>query len=211
MTGLPAGLVAIGGDLSPERLIDHYRRGIFPWYEDGQPVLWWCPDPRIVFDRCEVHISRSLKRTLDRGVFHCTLDTAFERVIDGCAAPREGARGTWITADMRDAYCELHRRGIAHSLEVWNGDALAGGVYGVALGRMFFGESMFSVETDASKVGLVTLARTLRERRFTMIDAQLPNAHLERMGAVMIPREVFLGRLESEAAPPDRKLINDGA
>jgi leucyl/phenylalanyl-tRNA--protein transferase len=210
MAGLPDGLVSVGGDLSPERLIATYRRGIFPWYEDGQPVLWWCPDPRTVFDGCRVHVSRSLQRTLKRGDFTCTMDTAFEQVIDACAAPRMPVGGTWITTEMRAAYCELHRRGHAHSLEVWRDGALVGGLYGVALGRVFFGESMFSRETDASKVALVTLAVQLRECGFTMIDAQLPNPHLDRMGAIAMPRTTFLERIAQEAAEPDLKLIKTG-
>lgn len=210
MAGLPDGLVSIGGDLSPERLLDKYRQGVFPWYEEGQPVLWWCPDPRTVFDGCRVHVSRSLRRRFKRGDYACTLDTAFERVIDGCAAQREGVRGTWITRDMRAAYVELHRRGFAHSIEAWRDDDLVGGLYGVALGRVFFGESMFSRATDASKVALVTLAGWLRGLGFTMIDAQLPNPHLGRMGAVAMPRGTFLARLATEAAEPDLKLINTG-
>ncbi len=210
MAGLPDGLVSIGGDLSPERLVAKYRQGVFPWYEENQPVLWWCPDPRTVFDGCHVHVSRSLRRRLKRGDYACTLDVDFEAVIDGCAAPRGDQRGTWITRDMRAAYLELHGRGLAHSVEVWRDDALVGGLYGVALGRVFFGESMFSRAADASKVALVTLAGWLRDCGFTMIDAQLPNPHLERMGAVAMPRETFLARLATEAAEPDVKLINTG-
>jgi leucyl/phenylalanyl-tRNA---protein transferase len=197
------GLIGVGGPLDADRLVREYRRGVFPWYTEDQPVLWWCPDPRMVFDRCAVHVSRSLRRTLDRGTFTYSLDTAFTDVIDACAAPRASGDGTWITDAMKRAYTELHRRGYAHSVEVRRDGRLVGGLYGVALGRVFFGESMFSRATDASKAGLAVLAASLRRRGFTMIDGQLPNPHLARLGAVGMPRDAFLKRLETEASPPD--------
>ena len=199
MATLPEGLVAIGGDLSPARLVAEYRRGVFPWYMDGQPVLWWSPDPRLVFPGCEVRVSRSLRRRLARGEFSFSLDRAFTRVIDACAARDE----TWITADMRAAYVALHHDGYAHSVEVWHDGALVGGLYGVALGRVFFGESMFSRATDASKAALVVLANYLRRRGFQLIDGQLPNPHLESLGGVEWDRPSFLRALKVLAQPPD--------
>ena len=203
MAQLPEGLVAVGGELSPRSVLAEYRRGVFPWYVEGQPVLWWCPDPRMVFPGCEVHASRSLRRRLASGEFTFTLDTAFERVIDACAAPRAGSDGTWITAAMRAVFVRLHHDGHAHSIEVWRDDALVGGLYGLALGRVFFGESMFSTTTDASKAALVTLAAYLKRRGFALIDGQLENAHLVRMGGQAWERRAFLTALKALAAPPD--------
>ncbi|MEO6696524.1 MAG: leucyl/phenylalanyl-tRNA--protein transferase, partial [Gammaproteobacteria bacterium] len=157
----PDGLLALGGDLSPERLLAAYRKGIFPWYNEGQPILWWSPDPRAVLFPSRVKISRSLRKTLRQGRYRITLDQAFRSVIEGCAAPRNGVPGTWISRAMMEAYTELHERGYAHSVEAWRDGQLVGGLYGVALGRVFFGESMFSRSPDASKVALASLARQL--------------------------------------------------
>lgn len=188
----PNGLLAVGGDLSLQRLLRAYQRGIFPWYEDPQPILWWSPDPRSVLFPGEIQVSRSLSKTLRRDRFRLTTDTAFHRVLSGCAAPRERERGTWITNNMARAYMELHRAGYAHSIEVWDDQAqLQGGLYGVSLGRVFFGESMFSRATDASKVALVALTRLLVELGGEIIDCQVESDHLNSMGARNIPRVDF--------------------
>ncbi|HKT41803.1 MAG TPA: leucyl/phenylalanyl-tRNA--protein transferase [Rhodanobacteraceae bacterium] len=202
----PNGLLAFGGDLSPQRLVAAYTRGIFPWYSEGDPLLWWSPDPRCVFETDSVHRSHSLARFLRKSTWQWSMDRAFEDVMRACAAPREDQQGTWITPDMITAYTNLHLLGYAHSLEVWKGDLLVGGLYGVAVGRMFSAESMFSRRTNASKVALHALAHVLQERGFPLIDAQVPNPHLMRMGAYDMPRARFLAelsRLTSEAAPPD--------
>jgi leucyl/phenylalanyl-tRNA--protein transferase len=202
----PNGLLAFGGDLSPQRLIAAYTRGIFPWYSEGDPLLWWSPDPRCVFATDAVHRSHSLAKFLRKSTWQWSMNRAFEDVIRACAAPREDQQGTWITSDMIAAYTNLHLLGYAHSLEVWDGDALIGGLYGVAVGRMFSAESMFSRRTNASKVALHALAQTLQERGFPLIDAQVPNPHLLRMGAHDMPRARFLARLArltTEAAPQD--------
>jgi len=188
----PNGLLAAGGDLSPQRLLAAYRRGIFPWYEEPQPVLWWSPDPRSVLFPEELHVSRSLRRVLRRDHFSLAVDTAFARVMAACAAPRRDSTGTWIGREMIAAYIELHRRGLAHSIEVFGpGGDLAGGLYGVALGGVFFGESMFSRQTDASKIALVGLVNILRRGGFAMIDCQVGNPHLASLGARDIPRLDF--------------------
>ncbi len=187
----PNGLLAAGGDLSPERLLAAYRHGCFPWYQDGQPVLWWTPDPRTVLYPEELHISRSLRKKLRQGPFSVTFDRAFREVIEGCAAPRSYADGTWITATMQNAYMRLHQLGIAHSVEVWQGQQLVGGLYGLAIGRLFFGESMFSRATDASKIGFVALVERLQDWGFKMIDCQMPTQHLTSFGARPISREAF--------------------
>lgn len=202
----PNGLLAFGGDLSPQRLVAAYTRGIFPWYSEGDPLLWWSPDPRCVFATDAVHLSRSLAKFLRKSSWQWSMDRAFEDVVRACATPREDQQGTWITPDMITAYTNLHLLGYAHSLEVWDGDALVGGLYGVAIGRMFSAESMFSRRTNASKVALHALARTLRERGFPLIDAQVPNPHLLRMGARTMPRAQFLSilaRLVAETATHD--------
>lgn len=200
----PEGLLAVGGDLSAARLLAAYRHGIFPWYNPGQPVLWWCPDPRTVLLPERLKVSRSLRKTLNRGAFTVTLDRCFERVIDGCAEPRRNlpGGGTWITAEMRTAYCRLHADGHAHSVEAWQDGELAGGLYGVALGGAFFGESMFSRVTDASKVAFTHLVRQLIAWRYSLIDCQLPSAHLFSLGAAEIPRRRFLAMLEQALAVP---------
>ncbi len=189
----PDGLLAAGGDLSPQRLLRAYRRGIFPWYEKGQPILWWSPDPRAVLFPDRLRISRSLRKTLRNKPYRVTFDTAFAAVVTACAAPRRGATGTWITPEMRDAYCALHAQGHAHSVEVWWPDGeLVGGLYGILLPRVFSGESMFARRSDMSKVALVHLAQWLRERDVPLIDCQLPNPHLMRLGAETMPRERFV-------------------
>lgn len=202
----PNGLLAFGGDLSPQRLIAAYTRGIFPWYSEGDPLLWWSPNPRCVFATDAVHRSHSLAKFLRKSTWHWSMNRAFEDVMRACAAPREDQQGTWITPDMLTAYTNLHLLGYAHSLEVWDGDALVGGLYGVAIGRMFSAESMFSRRTNASKVALHALAQTLQQRGFPLIDAQVPNPHLLRMGAHAMPRTRFLARLArltAAAAPQD--------
>ena len=203
MATLPDGLVAVGGELSPAHLIAEYRRGVFPWYMPGQPVLWWNPDPRMVFPNCAVRVSRSLRRRLMRGEFTFSLDRAFMQVISACAAPRDGSDETWITPEMQAAYTQLHHNGYAHSVEVWQDGALVGGLYGIALGRVFFGESMFSRVSDASKAGFATLSSYLRRRGFALIDGQLPNPHLERLGGKVCSREAFLSVLKGLVMPPD--------
>ncbi len=188
----PNGLLAVGGDLSTRRLLSAYRRGIFPWYEDPQPILWWSPDPRSVLFPEEINISRSLAKTLRRDRFRITTDRAFHRVLAGCAAPRARERGTWITNNMARAYMELHRAGYAHSVEVWDEqEQLQGGLYGVAMGAVFFGESMFSRSSNASKVALVALTRLIGGYGFKVIDCQVESDHLNSMGARNIPRVDF--------------------
>ncbi len=189
-----SGLVAVGGDLRPERLLEAYRKGIFPWYDDGWPIMWWSPDPRAIFEMDGLHVSRRLRRTIRTGRFQATVNQAFADVMRGCA---DRAEGTWITADMIDAYYRLHRLGHAHSVEVWQGDQLAGGIYGVALGGFFAGESMFHRVTDASKVALAALVERLRERGFQLFDIQFLTDHTRRLGAVEIPRRHYLARLRA--------------
>ncbi len=187
----PNGLLAVGGDLSTERLISAYSRGIFPWFSEGEPILWWTPDPRTVFRPGEVHVSKKLQRLLKRGEFAVTLDGAFADVMLHCAQPRRRDSGTWLLPNMRAAYQALHEKGFAHSVEVWQHGQLVGGLYGIALGRAFFGESMFSRRSDMSKVALVMLSRQLKEWGFLLFDGQVGSAHLYRMGAVDIPRAEF--------------------
>lgn len=188
----PQGLLAAGGDLSPERLRAAYRRGIFPWFSPGEPVLWWSPDPREVLFPAEMHVSRSLQRTMRRGLFRVTEDVAFGEVIAACAAARGERTGTWISPEMQAAYRELHRLGLAHSIEAWVGDELAGGLYGVRQGRVFCGESMFSRRDDASKVALAWLVARCPARGIDLIDCQMPSAHLRRLGSRPLPRRQFL-------------------
>lgn len=191
----PNGLLAAGADLSPERLLDAYRHGVFPWYSEGEPLLWWSPDPRMVLFPAELRVSRSLRKTLRNRPFQVRADTAFRDVMQACAAPRSTQAGTWITAEMIDAYCALHEAGYAHSIESWSGDELAGGLYGVAIGSMFYGESMFARTTDASKIALVYLVRELQHRGYGMIDCQMATAHLASFGARQIPRREFMRKL----------------
>lgn len=196
----PNGLLALGGDLAPERLLYAYAHGIFPWYSEGQPILWWSPDPRMTLEPGELKISRSLRKTMRRDDFQVTLNQCFQRVVRGCAAPRATQSGTWILPEMMHAYIRLHDLGHAHSVECWHDDELAGGLYGVAIGRVFFGESMFSVHRDASKVSLAHLCSL----GYALIDCQLPSEHLERLGARLMPRERFCQRLQqhcNESAP----------
>ncbi len=198
----PDGLLAVGGDLSPERLTEAYRNGIFPWYNESEPILWWSPDPRMVLFPERLHVARSLRKLLHKGRYTITFDRDFASVIEQCAALREG--GTWITRDMRQAYCRLHQLGLAHSVECWRDRKLVGGLYGVALGRVFFGESMFSLETNASKVALVRLVERLREYGYRMMDCQVHSGHLQSLGAQDIPRVEFLRMLKQwrdEPAP----------
>ena len=197
----PNGLLAAGADLSPARLLDAYGRGIFPWFNDGEPPLWWSPDPRMVLFLGEFHVSRSLRRRVRSGVYTVTADAAFEAVMAGCADRRRDG-GTWITAEMFDAYGQLHRLGHAHSVEVWAGDDLVGGLYGVAVGRMFFGESMFARRTDASKVALAHLARQIERWGFEVIDCQMATSHLSSLGAREVPRTEFLDYVRRLVALP---------
>ena len=200
------GLLAVGGDLSIERLILAYRMGIFPWYSHGDPILWWSPDPRLVLYPDALHVSRSLMKTLKQGHFIVTLDQDFAQVIAACAgAPRDKQPGTWITTDMMDAYCRLHEAGFAHSVEVWNQGELAGGLYGVSLGKCFFGESMFARKNNASKVGLVTLVHLLQKWSFHLIDCQVTTHHLVRLGAREIPRKQFMAELKLALKSPTQK------
>ena len=203
----PEGLLAVGGDLSPERLLEAYRHGIFPWYDDDQPILWWSPDPRTVLFPDKLHISRSLKRSLRPGLFSVTLDRCFRDVMQQCAGPRaqypEG--GTWITAEMLEAYGRLHELGYAHSVETWQKGALVGGLYGVTLGGAFFAESMFTRVPDASKVALVSLVRQLQAWGFRIIDCQQASPHVMRFGAEEIPRRRFLDLLGAALTLPNRR------
>lgn len=200
----PDGLLAIGGDLSPIRLLNAYRHGIFPWYSEGQPILWWSPDPRMLLRTDALRLSSRFRRNLRRSTWQVRADSAFAAVVAACAAtPRPGQRGTWITAAMQDAYGELHRLGHAHSVEVFDGERLVGGIYGVAIGRMFFGESMFSAQPGGSKVALAALARSLHAWDWPLIDAQVENAHLIRLGAESWPRAEFLQYVARLAALPE--------
>lgn len=196
----PDGLLCAGGDLSTDRLLRAYRRGIFPWFNAGEPILWWSPDPRCVFDLAELKPSRSLRRFTRQCGWSISADQDFERVIAACAAPRDGNPGTWISADMRAAYSALHQLGHAHSVEVWDGPRLVGGIYGIALGRVFFGESMFSACSNGSKIALFALARQLSDWGFVLIDGQVRNPHLLSLGAIEIPRRQFAHLLERHCA-----------
>jgi leucyl/phenylalanyl-tRNA--protein transferase len=199
----PDGLLAVGGDLSPERLLTAYAAGIFPWYDENTPILWWSPDPRLVLVPSWLHVPRSLERTMRRGRFRVAADTAFERVIRRCAErARPGQRGTWITDDMIDAYLRLHRLGFAHSFEAWEDGDLAGGLYGVSLGSAFFGESMFADRPEASKVAFVRAVEWLSRRGVTLVDCQVRTEHLVRFGAREIPRQTFLADLATALERP---------
>ena len=199
------GLLAVGGDLSRERLLLAYRMGIFPWYSEGEPILWWSPDPRLVLYPGEFRIPRSLAKVIRRGDFTVSMDEAFPDVIDECArVRRESGEGTWIVPEMRKAYCGLHGAGFAHSVEVWREGQLAGGLYGIALGRSFFGESMFTRVTNASKVALAALVRHVQALAFELIDCQVTTGHLMRLGAREIPRERFLELLGHSLRGPSR-------
>jgi leucyl/phenylalanyl-tRNA---protein transferase len=211
------GLLAVGGDLKQKRLLLAYQMGIFPWFSDGDPILWWSPDPRLVLYPPEIKISRSLQRLIRKQAFQITMDTAFERVVRECVSVRiENDEDTWITEEMIDAYCRLHASGYAHSVEVWSDGRIAGGLYGVSLGRCFFGESMFTRIANGSKVALVALTRYLTGLSFTMIDCQVTSDHLLRFGAREIPRQDFLEQLKGALDFPtirgrwamDEKTIN---
>lgn len=192
----PNGLLAAGGDLSAARLLEAYRHGIFPWFGAGEPILWWSPDPRMILIPREFKVSHSLRKTLRNGRYEVRVDSAFEQVMRACAAPRPDQHGTWIQEEMVAAYCELHRMGHAHSVETWMGDELAGGLYGIGIGRMFYGESMFSRRTDASKIALAHLCAQLGRWNFGMIDCQMNTPHLASLGAREIPRSDFVARLQ---------------
>ncbi|MEJ8568256.1 leucyl/phenylalanyl-tRNA--protein transferase [Elongatibacter sediminis] len=198
----PNGLLAWGGGLEPERLLRAYRRGIFPWYSDGEPILWWTPNPRCVVYPNELHVSRRTRRRHHAGNHRITADRAFAAVIDGCAEPREPQGGTWITDELKHAFVALHDMGIAHSVEVWRDEALVGGIYGLAIGRVFFGESMFSRVTDASKLALTALCHQLEDWSFALLDCQVTNPHLLSLGAVEVPRHEFEAQLAAAVDAP---------
>ena len=200
----PNGLLAMGGDLSKARLLDAYRHGIFPWFNPGEPILWWSPDPRMVLVPAEVRVTRSLAKRIRNAGFEVRVDTAFVEVMRGCAAPREGASGTWISPAIVAAYGRLFDAGYAHSVETWRDGRLVGGLYGVAIGRMFYGESMFSREPDASKVALVTLAGQLQQWGFELIDCQMETPHLASLGARTVPRAAFVAKLSELVNLPHR-------
>lgn len=193
------GFLAIGGDLSPERLILAYCNGIFPWFSDGEPILWWSPDPRFIIYPKDIRISHSMKKLLKKNLYRVSFDTCFRDVISSCANVRKES-GTWITDNMIEAYCKLHELGFAHSVETWYEGNLVGGLYGISIGKCFFGESMFSVMNNASKVAFVTLCNKLEERGFSIIDCQVYTKHLESLGAVKISREEFLDIIEKKVS-----------
>jgi leucyl/phenylalanyl-tRNA---protein transferase len=191
----PDGLLAAGGSLTTRRLVDAYRRGIFPWFNEGDPILWWSPDPRTVLRPSQIHISHSLRKRLRKAEFAVTFDRVFARVLEGCAAPRPGDTGTWLSTAMQRAYTALFAAGLAHSIEVWMDGELAGGIYGVAIGRMFYGESMFSRRTDASKIAMARLAAQLERWEFPLIDCQLQTEHLLSLGAEHMSRRAFVAEV----------------
>ncbi|NVK21959.1 MAG: leucyl/phenylalanyl-tRNA--protein transferase [Kangiellaceae bacterium] len=198
----PNGLLAIGGDLSVERLVEAYRNGIFPWFCEDEPILWWSPDPRCVFYLDQLHVSRSLQRELKKQHVSVTINTAFEQVMANCAAPRASQSETWILPEMMHAYQQLHKQGYAHSVEVWQNDVLVGGLYGLSMGRFFFGESMFSKQPNTSKMALVYLANYLKQHDFLMIDCQVGNPHLYSLGAQDLPRSEFSNLLQQSIDTP---------
>lgn len=210
LEGAP-GLLAAGADLSPTRLLDAYTQGIFPWFSDNQPILWWSTDPRMVLTTSDFHVSHSLLKTLKKidhsmrrgGPWQIRFDTAFREVIEACAAPREGSGGTWISGQIVDSYCQLHAMGHAHSSELWLDDRLVGGAYGVSIGRMFYGESMFARISDASKIALAYLVDFLRRQGVEMIDCQQETSHLASLGARPIPRAEFISRMKTALIQPD--------
>lgn len=205
----PDGLLAIGGDLHPDRLIDAYRRGIFPWNNEGQPVLWWSPDPRWVLFPHKIKITKSTQKLLKQARFEISFNRNFPSVIKMCSAPREYCEDTWITDDILDSYIKLHQMGYAHSVECWLQGKLVGGLYGIAIGKVFFGESMFSKVSNASKIALVHLCRTLTLKDFKMIDCQVHTRHLESLGAVPIPRHTFVKCLDLHCHPDDKLILPD--
>ena len=203
----PNGLLAVGGDLSPNRLISAYRHGVFPWFNHGQPILWWSPNPRAVLFPDQLHISRSLKKQIKLATLDITFDQNFEAVITACAAPRNEDPGTWITAEMHNAYIKLHKLGIAHSVEAWQNGALVGGLYGLGIGRIFFGESMFSRVSNASKIAFVYLVKQLQQWQFALIDCQVKSQHLRNFGATDIKRNTFIQILHKHINENDNNGI----
>jgi leucyl/phenylalanyl-tRNA--protein transferase len=198
----PNGLLAVGGCLSATRLLNAYRHGVFPWYNANEPILWWSPDPRLVLFPEHLQVSRSLRRTLRKNTFNVTFDTDFDRVIASCADSRQGREGTWITEDIMRAYHELHLLGFAHSIETWREEELVGGLYGVAIGRVFFGESMFHTVTDASKAAFAMLVQRLKDWNFELIDCQVYTHHLASLGAELIDRKTFMRLLDRYCTLP---------
>ena len=198
----PEGLLAVGGDLNPDRLLSAYRQGVFPWFSDGQPILWWSPNPRAILYPADLHISRSLRKSLRTQGFAVTADRAFDDVIQRCAESRNAREGTWITSGMQEAYCTLHRMGYAHSVETWQNSQLVGGLYGLAIGKAFFGESMFSQITDASKTALVALSVSLTAGGYHFIDCQVVSEHLNSLGAKAVPRYRFSSELKQAVETP---------
>ncbi len=199
----PDGLLAIGGDLKPERILEAYKQGIFPWYSDDEPILWWSPNPRMVIYPEQLHISKSLKKSLKKSSYRITFDTYFEAVIRACAGTtRNRQDGTWITPELLAAYTALHHAGVAHSIEVWNGSQLVGGLYGLAIGQVFFGESMFSKESNTSKMAMVFLCELLLKWQYQLIDCQVHTNHLSSLGAINIPRTEFLAHIETWVVTP---------
>ncbi|MBN2159585.1 MAG: leucyl/phenylalanyl-tRNA--protein transferase [Spirochaetes bacterium] len=188
----PSGVLAVGGDLSPERLVAAYRSGIFPWYSDGDPIIWWSPNPRFVLFPEEIYVSKTMRQVFRRDIFRITFDRNFRGVIEGCREPRKKERGTWITDEMLEAYMRLHEQGVAHSVEAWKDDVLAGGLYGLSMGACFFGESMFARAPNASKAAFITLVKRLIETGCMLIDCQVYTAHLESLGARHISREEYI-------------------
>ena len=214
----PDGLLAVGGDLSLDRLLLAYNSGIFPWYSPPSPILWWSPDPRFIVFPEHVYVSKSMKQVFRKGIFQIRFDTAFSQVIQQCkTVARKGQEGTWITPEMQEAYIHLHKMGYAHSVEAWKNGSLVGGLYGVAIGRCFFGESMFALESNASKTAFIALSRALEEREYKLIDCQVHTDHLESLGAEFISRETFLDFLDDNKNLPtdqgswtDWKLRDEG-
>ena len=212
----PNGLLAVGGNLAPKRLVDAYKKGIFPWYTEGQPILWWSPDPRSVLFPDKLNISRSTIKKIRQDKYHITVDRAFKRVITQCAAPRSDGNGTWLTSQMIDAYSNLHELGYAHSAECWLDGELVGGLYGVSIGRVFFGESMYSRNSDASKIAFIYLATQLKEWGYAMIDCQVHSNYLQSLGASVIPRQEYINLINHWTKLPalnkqwvlENKLIN---
>ena len=202
----PDGLLAAGGDLSETRLLYAYRHGIFPWFDDGQPILWWSPDPRCIIRPDEFHLSRRLSRYLRQSGFEVSFNTAFDEVIAKCAEDREGQQGTWITTEMMDAYSQLQKNGWAHSIEVWSDGVLSGGLYGLAIGKAFFGESMFSRHSNASKAAMLALCQLLEQAGFAVLDCQVESPHLVSLGATLVPRAEFAAML-AEACEPQSQLL----
>ena len=198
---VPDGLLAAGGNLAPDRLLYAYRRGVFPWFDSGQPILWWSPDPRCVMMQTSFHVARRLRRSLQNSALEFSFNNAFSAVVEACAANRVGQKGTWITDEMIEAYSTLHGQGWAHSVEIWRHDELVGGLYGLAIGKAFFGESMFSQESNTSKIAMWTLCGLLARHRFEILDCQVGSPHLTSLGAILMPRSEFAALLERACDP----------